>query len=717
MEKAIVSQGKLDKQLSHCVFLGPPNTGKSSMMNRFLGDVNPLPDLKDSKSTGSSEKPVSVEIKKTTPNPIHAVVDSSQTIYKWTPLRKAVDAALHLLAARKITSTPVPSVEISSVLEDGTKEAVGHITELHVEPNVPLQNVSQDSSDINVSTNASLNSPSDSSSKDKRHTPISKLLEMVRNDRTAILTAKECFSSISLYLTDTGGQIEFQDLLPLLVSGPSVFLILFRLDKGIDEPLHMKFRDPTNPNSYEYYSVITSRQAIIQTMDTIFEIYEACGKKKSPKILLVGTYKDELGKTKKEIAKRVKQIDGEIFEVVRNTRAYKRDFVLEHSDNQTIFAVSNKLSHLADIDPGLEEIKTRVIEDCVTTVRHPYNWFLFSLALNLEKESMLTLERCEMIAKECGITEQAEMLSALSFLHRDVGLIRHFNQPHLRNTIFRTPQVIFNFVTELILSALPKSMNRKSRTDFRELGIFQEQHLEKIARSHGVSIYLFVPLLRYLHIIAPFVEDGEQKYLMPCVVGHGKCVSNQSTIEHCNTTFPSLVIFFKSGFIPRGLFGAVIVALLDEKNAKWSLRPELVQKNYISLYFETSEGRDTVILKAGLTHIEVIYVPCSTKYWNCHKACIEIRKTVMDNINIIKRNPLSYANLMVSTSFFCPNCPPETSSLPPSPLAPDEHGCPNKLFCEKHSNQNLPQGHDVWYERNALVSVKYTFFVCYTPKL
>lgn len=715
VKKAIVSQGKMDKQLSHCVFLGPPGTGKTSMMNRFLGDVNPLPDLKDSKSTGSSEKPVSVE---TTLDPIQAVVDSSHTVYKWKPLSKEVEAALFVLEARKANSVLVPSAKMPSVHEDDTKETDGHnMTELKVEHKVPSQQVSPDNPEFNATINASDSPkpPSDSSNKDEKQNPINKLLKMVKDDSTAILTAKECFSSISLYLTDTGGQIEFQDLLPLLVSGPSVFLVLFRLDKGFDEPLHMKFRDPTNPDSYEYYSVITSRESIIQTMDTIYEIYRACGKKKSPKILLIGTYKDELGKSEKDIAMRVKQIDAEIYKIVKNTRAY--NFVLEQSDNQTIFAVSNKLSHSdsesAEIDPGLEEIKTRIIEECTTTVKHPYNWFLFSLALHLEKESMLPLKKCEMIAKECGIMDQTEMMNALSFLHRDVGLIRHFNQTNLKNTVFRTPQVIFNFVTDLILSALPKSMNRKGRTDFRDLGIFHERHLQNVARSHGVSIHLFVQLLRHLHIVAPFTEDGDQKYLMPCVVGHGKCESNelnQASSEHA--TFPSLIIFFKSGlFIPRGLFGAVVVDLLDEKNAKWSLRPELVKKNYISLYFETSEGRDTVILKAALTHIEVIYLPCSNEYENCHKACIEIRRTVMNTINVVKRNPLSYSKLIVSTSFFCPNCLPEASLPPPIPLAVNEQGCPSKLFCEKHKNQNLPQGHEVWYEGQAKkqYSVSVTF--------
>ena len=38
----------------------------------------------------------------------------------------------------------------------------------------------------------------------------------------------------SLYLSNTGGQMEFQELLPVLVSGPSIIFVTFRLDRNLN---------------------------------------------------------------------------------------------------------------------------------------------------------------------------------------------------------------------------------------------------------------------------------------------------------------------------------------------------------------------------------------------------------------------------------------------------------------------------------------------------
>ena len=41
---------------------------------------------------------------------------------------------------------------------------------------------------------------------------------------------KHLMQTASLYLRDTGGQVEFQEMLPLLIFGPSIFFFVFRAD-------------------------------------------------------------------------------------------------------------------------------------------------------------------------------------------------------------------------------------------------------------------------------------------------------------------------------------------------------------------------------------------------------------------------------------------------------------------------------------------------------
>ena len=60
-ERAIKQQGSLDQTAIHCVFMGMPRSGKSSLMRRLLGKS-----LSSCASTGVAESVVHVEIRKST---------------------------------------------------------------------------------------------------------------------------------------------------------------------------------------------------------------------------------------------------------------------------------------------------------------------------------------------------------------------------------------------------------------------------------------------------------------------------------------------------------------------------------------------------------------------------------------------------------------------------------------------------------------------------
>ena len=53
----------------------------------------------------------------------------------------------------------------------------------------------------------------------------------------------------TLYMSDTGGQPEFQELLPVLVSGPALFFLVFRLDKDLYQKYTIEYLHPTTGES------------------------------------------------------------------------------------------------------------------------------------------------------------------------------------------------------------------------------------------------------------------------------------------------------------------------------------------------------------------------------------------------------------------------------------------------------------------------------------
>ena len=63
---------------------------------------------------------------------------------------------------------------------------------------------------------------------------------------------------------------------------------------------------------------------------------------------------------------------------------------------------------------------------------------------------MIKIEDCFKIAQECGISSREELITALSFIHSRLGLVRYFNVEELDSLVVIDPQVLFDKITDLI---------------------------------------------------------------------------------------------------------------------------------------------------------------------------------------------------------------------------------------------------------------------------
>ena len=80
---------------------------------------------------------------------------------------------------------------------------------------------------------------------------------------------RQCFEqylhqSFFLYLTDTGGQLEFQELLPALIAGPVLFFVVFRLDQDLDHTVPIQYRYTQDHYSASYESSFTVRDSLLR---------------------------------------------------------------------------------------------------------------------------------------------------------------------------------------------------------------------------------------------------------------------------------------------------------------------------------------------------------------------------------------------------------------------------------------------------------------------
>ena len=80
-----------------------------------------------------------------------------------------------------------------------------------------------------------------------------------KKGKTGIEVLQQHFQKTwSLYLTNTGGQMEFQEVLLLLVSGPSMFFFTFRLDRDLNERYKIEYDLSDGTKAEPYVSTLTT---------------------------------------------------------------------------------------------------------------------------------------------------------------------------------------------------------------------------------------------------------------------------------------------------------------------------------------------------------------------------------------------------------------------------------------------------------------------------
>ena len=243
IENAMQDGGQLDHTLIHGVFVGPPRSGKDSLMNRLLGKKLAN---NNSPSTGVVENVVHVKVEES--STFAAAVEQSS----WVSLEYDEEALCLMKAASNRSNV------------NGRKDITESIT--LAPKDVERTSIqTQEGSDQIIKTSSEELSPTSQSmapleKKSQTHTkPSSKHMPPMEIFKDAIKTTgleglkKQLSKSWSLYHcppVNTGGQMEFQELLPLLVSDLSFFLLHFNFTKTFIStfPLYVSSKVGRNQN-------------------------------------------------------------------------------------------------------------------------------------------------------------------------------------------------------------------------------------------------------------------------------------------------------------------------------------------------------------------------------------------------------------------------------------------------------------------------------------
>ena len=690
VQKAIAKSGKIDRKLAHSMFIGPTGSGKSSLMDRLLGRQR----KKFSASTGVCDTVVIVDITVTNPSTFHPVTildgDTWEAIEcdvsfvrqlgqesvnvenpPENPLPKPTKKRVHTRAsARPDSARKVGSVRVAKPCSK-RKDAPASFPKRKLKVGT-------------IITSENINSVI----KKYGFRTVKKYLK------------KTC----SLYLRDTGGQVEFQEMLPLLIFGPSIFFFVFRLDLDFKSKLCVKYRMSASTSINCYTSSITTEEALLQCLTSVYAMdtsEEDSVKTHKPMVFIVGTHKDRLGSEAEGIIK-INHLNRHLDFIIRSNGF--RDLVQYAGDDHNVmFAVDNTSDREEDFQKIRSKVNHLINVRKWFSIEYPMSYLLFCLDLQNMKRSILTLDECKDLAAQHGI-EGDQVSHLLRFLHIRIGVIRYFDIEGLKHIVVKEPQVLFDMITNLLVKTFSsESVTAKEAFDFKKKGILAASAFEDVASSDcEISPKEFLQLLIHLRIITPFAtsEDQEERYFIPCVLNHVP----ESPDEDSITDILPLLFKFKSDHCPKGIFGVLTTHLMtpesEEVGTTFILIHDKIFKDQVSFEVHSPWDQDEMSLKVYSTHLEVKIFPFSSdddRGTPLKEVCNNVRQ-ILEKLILSSLKNLHYSKekLDPMACFKCEHC----KQMHPVKTGRTHH----RIYCNKAcKGSRIPLNGRCWYNEGQFI--------------
>ncbi len=250
VEECIDENIEISRKHAHSMFVGPPGSGKSSLMDRLTGKP---PRKEFSTSTGVSESIVVVDLGKDNPSTFHPVAVSGPSTWK------EVEYGTSLVRQMRVTTPPSHVQPKQPRLADAPTPPM---------PPFASESLSEQSSADLVPAKPAAATTSRTKLSDSH---VREMIRAVVEKCGGYREFKSAISSdLSLYLRDTGGQMAFQELLSVVIRGPSIFVFVFRADLDLKCRFEVVYRVSASESLNCNTSSMTTEEALLQCLATVY---------------------------------------------------------------------------------------------------------------------------------------------------------------------------------------------------------------------------------------------------------------------------------------------------------------------------------------------------------------------------------------------------------------------------------------------------------------
>ena len=490
---------------------------------------------------------------------------------------------------------------------------------------------------------------------------------------------------------DSGGQMQYHDILPLFIQNPHVAVFVINLSEELSHYPHSEyFGADIEPVGKPYQSSLSHEQIIQQCLENFRS------KDVRPLIIIVGTRNDIADKCSESI----RQKDQKLLELLNST---KSNFLYKgESLANVIFPVNCK--EPKDKDRDIAKILRHVIvsnatvQNILPTISLPRTSIELGFALRrLSGDAgLLTLAECE---------EQAKMLNMEGNAFQDSlnNLVKHnivlYYPEVLPNIVFCDPQVVLAKVNEIVQYQHKLRDNPDENVAaygyllrFRDYGLVSMDLLNVLLSNCHNDLFTSRDLLKLLHSVKAIsmFENGE--YLMPTLLPH---LDSDKIHLYLHKTTP-LVIKPTQGCIPSGLFCCFVAHLVSLGHWKVCIegqKPLCLYRNCIT--FVTNSTSEIVTIVNRSSYIQIHVKEPSMEVCKVIEECVH--SCISNACKVLKYHDVQFLKAFMCEGSYCRSDPPHLADCVPS-----HDGKVLKWLCNTRQSQKgyLSEGQLMWMEGN-----------------
>ena len=503
-------------------------------------------------------------------------------------------------------------------------------------------------------------------------------------------------------LTDSGGQPQFLEILPIFIHHISLGIIVIKLNERLDCFPMMEFYNEEGESVGEPYKSCYSQWQVV--MHFLRALKSQAGEGKDVKFLFIGTHKDRM----KECDESIEEKNYILQQIVHSFNMLAN--VIYNGSKNLIFPINAKTPKTEDWEV-MEQVRCKLVACAdVPRIKIPVRWFAMELALQrfvLEtKQAVLLESKCWKLVANFHFDKKG-FKAALRYLHQ----IKHifYCEDGVKGLVVADIQVIQNKLCEAVSYniELRTNPNRREALDYKwkkfcDRGILHASCLDKFPDGYIEGVFSPKELLQLFISLCIVSELGSNEYLMPCILPTEEppCCNPEPETQ----SVPAMVMEFTGGPM-LGLYCGLICYLMNA--AKW----ELAERQHgIPVHISRSSIHFTI---PGIPGKVTFNDPLSTFFTLTYhglleiasKVCPLLRKTVLVGIEEVSKN-LNYlpqdmdraasVNVRVNKPNITFLCICETA--PPHPAKLSFEGrymtCPHNLQLCKSTTDN----HKVWFK-------------------